>query len=155
MKKKIQEQTHPLEFSNEPSLSTNGPKYAHHADAKITSYCLKRDIWGPTRPTKWIYKMWTCRDTWNKHDQNGELYSLSGGFFFPGFFSGHGGDRDLERILMPLVCDGDYECAWHSTLFLNLLRQQREYDDDFHCTLFTSSSPLSPTKICTHSWRKE
>ena len=76
-------------------------------------------------------------------------------FFFLDFFSGHGGDRDLERILMSLVCDGDYECAWHSTLFLNLLRQQREYDDDFHCTLFTSSSSLSPTKICTHSWRKE
>lgn len=93
--------------------------------------------------------MWSCRDTWNKNDQNGELYSLSGVFFFWIFFSGHGGDRDLERILMPLACDGDYECAWHSTLFLNLLRQQREYDDDFHCTLFTSSSSLSNQDLHT------
>ena len=85
---------------------------------------------------------------------NGELNSVRGVIVC--YYYG-GVERNLccwiSCGLMFFDCDGgDYECAWHGTPFIHLLKQENVM---MVPTARPRLSLQSPTKICTHFWRKE
>lgn len=114
-------------------LSTHGPE---GTSCWCQPYIISRTMPpGRAGPTKWITR-WDPIRTRGKAGRIKIVSSTVILCFYHGGEGGRGEDWCFDG-------DGDYECAWHSTPSLNLLRQQREYDDDFRSTL--SSLSLSPS----------